>query len=125
MLLNHRSYKIELVRFDKEAKTCVLQVNNKELVVSVQDRFDLLLQNMGMDATLKQKVNELKAPMPGLVLNISVQPGDSISRGDGLMVLEAMKMENMIKSPTDAIVKSVEVKPNDSVDKNQVLIRFE
>lgn len=125
VLLNHRSYKIELVRFDKEAKTCVLQVNNKELVVSVQDRFDLLLQNMGMDATLKQKVNELKAPMPGLVLNISVQPGDSISRGDGLMVLEAMKMENMIKSPTDAIVKSVEVNPNDSVDKNQVLIRFE
>ena len=80
---------------------------------------------MGMDATFKQKVNDLKAPMPGLVLNISVQPGDSISRGDGLMVLEAMKMENMIKSPTDAIVKSVEVKPKDSVDKNQVLIRFE
>ena len=119
------SYTVELVSFDKENKTCVLQVNNKEITVSVEDRFDLLLHQLGMDDIKNQKVNELKAPMPGLVLNIMVQPGDSVTKGEGLMVLEAMKMENIIRTPANGIVKSIDVKKSDAVEKNQVLIKFE
>ncbi len=119
------SYTVQLVRFDKENKTCVLQVNNKEIVVSIEDRFDLLLHQLGMDNINNQKVNELKAPMPGLVLNVLVEPGDSVVKGDGMMVLEAMKMENIIRTPADGVVKSLEVKKSDAVEKNQVLIKFE
>ena len=119
------SYTVELVSFDKENKTCILQVNNKEITVSVEDRFDLLLHQLGMDNIKNHKVNELKAPMPGLVLNIMVQSGDSVTKGDGLMVLEAMKMENIIRTPADGIVKSIDVKKSDAVEKNQVLIKFE
>tara|TARA_B100001741_G_scaffold94786_1_gene77809 strand:+ start:629 stop:1132 length:504 start_codon:yes stop_codon:yes gene_type:complete len=121
----NRSYTVELVSFDKENKTCVLQVNNKEITVSVEDRFDFLLHKLGMDNIKNQKVNELKAPMPGLVLNIMVQPGDSVPKGEGLMVLEAMKMENIIRTPSDVIVKSIDVNKSDAVEKNQVLIKFE
>ena len=125
VLHEHRSYTVQLVRFDKENKTCFLQVNNKEVVVSVEDRFDLLLHQLGMDNINNQKVNELKAPMPGLVLNVLVEPGDSVVKGDGMMVLEAMKMENIIRTPADGIVKSIDVRKSDAVEKNQVLIKFE
>lgn len=125
VLHNNKSYVIEIIELNKEEKICVLKVNNKEMTVSVEDRFDALLHQLGMDNLNSQKVNEVKAPMPGLVLRVDVHPGDSVSKGDSLLVLEAMKMENIIKSPTDGVVKSIEVEQSNAVEKNQVLVRFE
>ena len=62
--------------------------------------------------------------MPGLVLKVLVSPGQEIAKGDGLFVLEAMKMENIIKSPVAAVVQSIEVETGGVVEKNQVLVRF-
>ena len=125
LIHNHKSYTIELVELNKEEKICVLKVNNLEITVAVEDQYDALLKQLGMDNMNSQKVNEVKAPMPGLVLNILVEPGQVITKGDGLFVLEAMKMENIIKSPADAVVKSIEVQKGVAVEKNQVLVRFE
>jgi biotin carboxyl carrier protein len=63
--------------------------------------------------------------MPGQVLDILVKAGDTISEGDGLIVLEAMKMENIIKSNRDGVIQEVYAKKNNSVEKNAVLIVFE
>jgi biotin carboxyl carrier protein len=125
VLHNNKSYTVELIHFDKDEKQCTLLVNNKEMNVSIEDRFDALLHQLGMDNMNSQKVNEVKAPMPGLVLNVLVKPGEEVAKGDGLLVLEAMKMENIIKSPTDGVIKSVEVEQSNAVEKNQVLIKFE
>lgn len=125
LIHEHKSYTIELVELNKEAKFCVLKVNNQEITVSIEDKYDALLKQLGMENMKNQKVNEVKAPMPGLVLTILVEPGQEISKGDGLFVLEAMKMENIIKSPADAVVKSIEVNKGIAVEKNQVLIKFE
>jgi len=67
----------------------------------------------------------LKAPMPGLVLRVQVSPGQQVEPGAGLVVLEAMKMENELKAATFAVIKAVRVRPGEPVDKGQVLLEFE
>ena len=105
ILLNGKSYTCEIASVNKEEKTAQIKVNNHLHTVTVKDKFDLLLAEMGLDALLTAKVNDVKAPMPGLVLKNLVAVGDSVVKGDGLLVLEAMKMENIIKSPCDGIIK--------------------
>lgn len=67
----------------------------------------------------------VKAPMPGLVLHVKVQPGDKVVKGQALVVVEAMKMENIIKSQADGIIKSVHIKNGQAVEKNDKLVEFQ
>ena len=67
----------------------------------------------------------LKAPMPGLVVRVQVQPGEKVAAGAPLVVLEAMKMENELKAGAPGVVKSVRVAPGEAVEKGQVLVEFE
>ena len=91
----------------------------------LKDKYDDLLNQLGLDAATNKKDNEVKAPMPGQVLDILVKAGDTINEGDGLIVLEAMKMENIIKSTRDGVIQEVHAKKSNSVEKNAVLIVFE
>lgn len=124
VLHNDRSYNIEILNADKAAKTLTLVINGRNYDVQLSDKFDQLLKSLGMDKIASAKVNELKAPMPGLVLDILVSEGQTIQKGDALVILEAMKMENILKAPTDAVVKKIAVKKGTAVEKNQVLIQF-
>jgi biotin carboxyl carrier protein len=63
--------------------------------------------------------------MPGMVLRVQVQAGDRVVPGTGLVVLEAMKMENELKSPAAGVVKTVRVASGEAVEKGQVLLEFE
>lgn len=119
------SYNVEVVKINVEEKTITLKVNNSTYTVSVKDQYDELLKSLGMENLGVKKINELKAPMPGLVLNIVVEEGQTVKKGDALIVLEAMKMENSLKSPTDGIIKKVAVTKGDAVEKNQLLLSFE
>jgi biotin carboxyl carrier protein len=80
---------------------------------------------MGMANGGARQVKEVKAPMPGLILQIQTAVGATVQKGDVLLILEAMKMENAIKSPVDGIIKAIPVNQGKSVDKNQVLVQFE
>jgi len=119
-----KSYNAELVTADYAAKTFVLKVNGQRVELQAKDRFDQLLERMGLGSATATKVNELKAPMPGLIVDIRVQPGQAVQKGDPLLVLEAMKMENILKAPTDGVVGSVKVDLRTNVTKGQVLIQF-
>tara|TARA_B110000977_G_scaffold199390_1_gene286619 strand:+ start:1296 stop:1799 length:504 start_codon:yes stop_codon:yes gene_type:complete len=125
LIRNTKTFTLEALSFNKKEKFCVVKVNNQEITVSLEDKYDALLKLLGMENMNSKKVNEVKAPMPGLVLNILVKPGQEVLKGDGLFVLEAMKMENIIKSPSDAVVKSIEVIKGKAVEKNEVLVKFD
>lgn len=125
VLYGNGSYEVEIHEYDRTSKTVTLAVNGMMHEVLVQDDIDLLLDRLGMSAALTQKVGEFKAPMPGLVLDVRVLSGDEVDEGDPLLVLEAMKMENVLKSPTAGVIKSISVEKGQAVEKNQVLISFE
>ena len=124
IIYNHKSYKAEIVKADTATKAFMIKINGRAYPVEVKDKFDLLLEKMGMNSQISGKVNNIKAPMPGLIIDLKVKVGDHVKAGDPLLILEAMKMENIIKSPGESKVKSVKVKKGDSVEKNQVLIEF-
>lgn len=124
VLENNRSYSVEVIKLDRDEKTVVLSVNGTKYTMAVKDKFDELLKSLGMDNLNASKVNEIKAPMPGLVLDIRVNEGDEVKKGDPILVLEAMKMENILKSPTDGSIKKIVVKKGVAVEKNQVLVQF-
>jgi biotin carboxyl carrier protein len=124
ILYNNKSYIAEAVKNDPSTKTITLKINGKLYTVSVKDKFDLLLEKMGINNGAPQKVNNIKAPMPGLIIDLKIKVGDVVKIGESLLILEAMKMENVIKSPGDGVVRIVKIKKGDSVEKGQVLIEF-
>lgn len=123
-IYQNRSYSIEIISEDRVSKLCTVKVNGNSYTVEMQDKYDLLLKQLGFDNSQAAKIKELKAPMPGLVLKIFVQVGMEVTKGDNLLVLEAMKMENMIKAPADGLVKNVLVSTGNKVEKSEVLIQF-
>ena len=119
-----RSFSAEVVSVERAAKTIQLKLNGRIIDIHAKDRFDLLLEKLGMNDVAAHKINELKAPMPGLIVDIRVAPGQTVQKGDPLLVLEAMKMENILKSPGDGVVSAIKVSLRDNVTKGQVLIQF-
>jgi biotin carboxyl carrier protein len=125
LLFNNQSYHVELIEKDYNQKTYTLKVNGAIYTVQIANALDQLIEQMGLSTAKSKKINQIKAPMPGLILDISVKVGDTVRENDTLLILEAMKMENSITSPRDGVIKSVTVKKGAAVDKNQLLIEFE
>jgi len=125
IVYNNKSFVADVLNHDKTSKTFEIQINSNTYMVQLKDRFDELLHNLGMDVGNSNKDNDVKAPMPGRVLEILVKTGSSISEGEGLVVLEAMKMENIIKSTREGVLKQIHINEGDSVEKNAVLLSFE
>ncbi|MCX7744760.1 MAG: acetyl-CoA carboxylase biotin carboxyl carrier protein subunit [Flavobacteriales bacterium] len=124
VLKNNISYRVEVLKTDVAEKKVTLRINGKTLTLQVQDAFDQLLNQMGLESMNARKVNDLKSPMPGLIIDIPVQEGQAVSAGEPLIVLEAMKMENILKAPADVTIKKVLVQKGKAVEKNEVLIQF-
>lgn len=123
-LINNRSYNIDVIESDKKSKQYQLKINGKDFDVQLRDRYDDLLHELGLDTITAAKISDLKAPMPGLVVDILVQENSVVKKGDTLVILEAMKMENSLKATADTIVKKVMVKKGQAVEKNEVLVQL-
>ncbi len=93
--------------------------------VEVLDERTRHIRSLTSSGDARRTAPVLKAPMPGLVLRVQVVPGQKVAAGAGVVVLEAMKMENELKAPAPAVVKAVRVQPGEAVEKGQVLLEFE
>lgn len=124
LIYNDQSITAEVVSVDWNEKSFRLKIGDQVHDVEIKDDMDLLLEKMGISNQNAAAMTQVKAPMPGLILDILVEPGHEVKKGDQLLILEAMKMENILKAQGDGTIKSIEVSQGDSVEKNQVLIIF-
>ena len=125
VLSNGKSYRAELLAADFDQRTMTIRVNGVRFFVHIADQYERLLKQLGLTVGGAQKMNLVKAPMPGLVLEILVAPGQAIPKGEPMLILEAMKMENVLKATAAAVVKSVKVEKGQAVEKGAVLIEME
>lgn len=125
LLQEGQSYKIEILESNFIERRYTISVNGSEYSASIHTPLDELIQKMGFAINGAKNIDSISAPMPGLILDILVKEGQEVDEEDQLLVLEAMKMENIITSPRKGVIKQVAVKQGDTVDKKQLLIAFE
>lgn len=125
ILYNDFSYTASVESINTSTKELSIKISGEVYHIAIKEPIDQLLSSMGMDLKSMQKVEPVKAPMPGLVLKILVAPGQQINKGDGLLVLEAMKMENILKATGPATVKAIKVTEKTAVEKGAILIDLE
>jgi acetyl/propionyl-CoA carboxylase alpha subunit len=124
MLVSGKGYEVNLLKSPADGHGYFIRVNGKEFEVSVKSKTELLLEKMGMKKEGGSKQQELKAPMPGLISSVLVKEGQKVQKGDPLLILEAMKMENVLKSLRDGEIKQIKIKEKQSVEKNDLLLTF-
>lgn len=125
ILKNHRSFAAEVTTADFLNRHYQVKINSNTYSIAISNELDLLIEEMGLSLGSSKLVNDIKAPMPGLILEVNVVEGTEVAQGDYLLVLEAMKMENTLTAPRDGVVKAISVKQGQTVEKNQLLIEME
>ena len=123
LVMNGRSYPVVVER--RADGSLLVTLEGQEVEVRVKDEKALLLDRFGLQEAEASSELEVRAPMPGLVLQVHVEPGQAVEAGAPLLVLEAMKMENELRAPADGLVEAVSVQAGDAVDKSELLITFD
>lgn len=125
VLKDNQAFQCELLAADFSKNTITIAVNGSEYHVKIEDEYDMLIKKMGLTVVNSTKIENIKAPMPGLIIDILVEPEQAIEKGTPLLILEAMKMENVLKADGEGVVKSIEITKGQAVDKGQILIEME
>ena len=115
-------HKITLESCDVIGKTVRLRHKGTIYTVQVQDQTDQMVESLGLNKVSAKQVGDIQAPMPGKVLEILVEAGQEIEENTPLVILEAMKMENVLKSQAGGTVESIHTTAGTTVDKGQLLI---
>lgn len=124
ILAGGKSYRATLLGADPQRKSFCVAINGSRYDIQLADAYDQMIERMGLSAKVTKHARDVNAPMPGLVLKLMVEPGQAVTAGQALLILEAMKMENVIKAVADATVESINVKQGDAVEKGQLLIKM-
>ena len=124
LLEKNRSVIVEINIQDHSGKSMQLQAFGERHKVAVLNEQDLVVKRMGFSTQKGSKINHVKAPMPGLVLEIMVKVNQEVKKGDALLVLEAMKMENLIRAPSAGLIKVISINKGETLDKGQLMLEI-
>lgn len=124
LLIDGESHEVD-VRSNGYGTNRTVFLKGMEIAVSIEDYNLAQLRKMAGMSSGAAVAKVLQAAMPGLVLDVKVKLGDSVTKGQPLIVLEAMKMENIIKSQGDGVVKIVHIQAGGAVEKGDPLLEFE
>ncbi len=117
-----KTYKVCLLSSEENYKNLTFKINGKIIHTHLKTPYELIAEDMGLTTGHSVATGDIRAPMPGIILEVMVRERDQVEQGSPLLVLEAMKMENVIKAPHSGIIKSIHVKEGESIDKNDLLI---
>jgi biotin carboxyl carrier protein len=120
-----KSYHADLIASDFLNRTYSIRINSTIYTVKILRPVDDLIHKMGYVDGSSKIINSINAPMPGIIIDLKVEKGQSVKKGDTLLILEAMKMENAIICPKDTTIKEIHTTVGQTVDKNKLLIDFE
>ncbi|WP_235297155.1 acetyl-CoA carboxylase biotin carboxyl carrier protein subunit [Portibacter marinus] len=107
-----------------DPKLFEVAINGHTYQIKIQTRLDQLIDEMGLNVLGKKDAGDVFSPMPGLVIDVLVKEGQKVVEDTPLIVLEAMKMENIIKASGNGVVTSIEVETGQKIEKAQLLIRI-
>jgi biotin carboxyl carrier protein len=102
-----------------------IRVNGVVQALQILGPQQLLLESMGMSTNVETQEKQVESPMPGKILQVMVTPGTAVDEGDPLLVLEAMKMENVIRAPRSGVIAGVEAQVGEAVEKAATLVTYE
>ncbi len=108
-----------------EGSTVSFSMNGNWYSADVKDEQDLLLDRLGFKMNNTAAEGLLKAPMPGKILDIMVQQGDTVEKDQPLVILEAMKMENELKAPVSGTIAFIQAQAGQSLEKNALILEIE
>lgn len=112
---------LEAVINDDEGNIAVMMSGRQFEAQVLDERAMLMMQRRGGQAIGS---GEVKAPMPGLIVDVTTERGATIAKGDTLVILESMKMQNELKSPIEGVVRAIHVEAGQAVDKNDLLVEI-
>lgn len=123
--MGNRNVRIERMDGPDLKGNITVRVNGVVQTLQVLNQQQLLLESMGMTAGAETQEKHIESPMPGKILQVMVSPGAEVGEGDSLLVLEAMKMENVIRAPRAGIIEEVQARVGEAVEKAAVLVTYE
>lgn len=125
IIWDHRQFLAEKLALDPATKTLTLRISGRIFEVRLREPLDLLVESLGTRLALKEELLKVRAPMPGLILSVLVRPGQELRQGEPMLILEAMKMENVFKAASAARVLELKVREGEVVEKGSVLLVLE
>jgi len=109
------------IEFEEENTQLKAQLNSREAIMRVETFRDQMVRRFAESDIQDAGTANIAAPMPGLVVKVLKKVGDKVAKGEGIIIVEAMKMENEVKSSKNGVVDQIKIKEGDKVDKLQVL----
>ncbi len=125
LLKGNQSFHVRILDFNAATKCLNLRVNGSDYTIEILDPIDQVIEKMGYASKDEGAVGSLVAPMPGLILKILVGVDDEVEAGQPILILEAMKMENVLKAQHRGRISGIHVSVGDSVGKKELLVEME